>query len=274
MGVETGFILICMMQILSLSVITPLRWRHSVMTLLKQYPAEQYPLFYVSSEKAELRHLFIRLSLDGLFLICALLFIFKTDLNTSELNILPLWAMFTALQLIPSFYSFLALRGLSKQRQKQPKRKLTKVSLTPRRLSDYLPYSYLILIGLCSILIIKMLLKNDVFQQQQTIALIGLFLLTMTALALRLYKILFGRHHDKLINEEDRAEKRRLDVQHNIIGMALTLILFAFMATKGNPSNTQIIGVIFPLSLLIQLTILHRTKRWHANDMAVYQPPK
>ncbi|WP_286232903.1 hypothetical protein [Thalassotalea sediminis] len=68
---------------------------------------------------------------------------------------------------------------------------------------------------------------------------------------------------------EQEAEKEYYSI--SVFGIASSIGIFSLLGMLGEKSSNQGIWLIVPFSLFIQLAILNRSQRWHAEDMGVYK---
>ena len=246
-----------------------IRWTQHQLAIFKKYPPRQYPKFYILPLRIELIHIGIRIILDMLALLVICIMLYWNF--SAKLTIYGTWVFATSMQLIPSLYSFSVLLYANKLRQKVIKQPVKQLSMTHRSLFDYLSLSYLVLLTISILLTINIILSNDLLDSTKKLALICVFALTNLLLFRQIYRAIYGKPADRLIAEKDKMDKRQQDVQRSFIGIAASVVIFSLIGLSGVHISAQSIWLIAALSIFVQLAVFNRSKRWHAEDMNVYQ---
>ncbi|WP_100643647.1 hypothetical protein [Alteromonas facilis] len=252
-----------------ISFICASRWVQTQLDLFKQYPPSAYPHFYVFSLQTEIVHIIVRIMLDIISIMLIGVGVYLDYAH--QMSFYSFWVICTAIQLTPSLYSLLVLQLASKRRAKIITRQSKSVSIVHRSVFDHLSISYLFLLVLSILLTLNIIFSNDQLALIKKLGLAGLFVATNGLLFWQIYKAIYGKSADKLINQDDKTEKRRQDVQRSFIGIAASVVIFSLLGLHTADTAVQGVWLILPLSLFVQMAVYHRSKRWHADDMAVYQ---
>ncbi len=268
---EVFLLLIIGLQLVSISFVAPAIWVINQYKMYHRYPPKYYPLYYVFTAQQDKLIAIIRVALDLIVAMLCVFVVVPNMLFVEQANYMTFWATLTFIQLLPSAYTVFTLTASGRRRKIQNKPIKIKVSFKSRSVLDYLPIHYvgllLISVGLSSYLI----LSNELYSLYKKVALIVLFGFTLGALIISIQRTIFGKLFDKQLNEQDRQMKRVQDVQRSMVGIGLTSLVFAYFSVSSQPQGTSSILSIIPLSLFIQILILTRIKRWHAQDMSVYR---
>lgn len=256
-------------QTVTISVLCSYRWCFQQLNLWRKFPAQDYPFFYVFDLKTEKLHVFIRAFLDFAALVFVCLFVFDVY-ETPPISTSLVWAILSAVQILPSMYSLAILFLSSKRRRAIKTVGPTNVSIVPRSLFDYLPLTHFLLIGLSFAASLIIIISNESIDISRKLGLVGLLCSCCALLAYGVFKTIYGAKTDKLIADNDRAIKRKEDVQRNILGIMSAIFIFSLLGMQESDSSSQSL-LLIPLSLYLQITIFNRNKRWSAKDMHVYK---
>ena len=261
--------LVLLSQLVVISLLSSYRWSSSQFEIYRKFPAKKYPKFYVYSLSTELLHLAIRTLLDLCAIGAAGYVIYSRLAN--ELDAYLCWVMITSIQLLPSLYSFITLRVASKIRHKIIKLKHRQFSMIHRSVLDYLSILYIALLAISIMLTINTIRSNELLTLVKKLGLVAVFLIANALLIRQIYLAIHGKIADKLVDENDRMAKRKEDVQRGLLGIAASVVIFSFLGLSGSQAVYQASWLIVPLSLFIQISVFHRSKRWYPINMAVYQ---
>ena len=264
------YLILC--QAASISVYASVKWCQHQLFVFQKFPEKQYPLFYVFNQKIEKVHLLVRVLLDviALALVIAVCFFYLPQLKYMTPFII--WALVSFIQILPSLYSLVILRLAARKRRQQKRKGIVSVSTEARSIVDHLSLSNFLLLVLSFLLTINIILSNESLVLSKKIGLAVLLIGVCVLLCFTIFKAIYGRKNDKLLDENDRIDKRNKDVKQGIIGIASAIFIFALLGMQGT-INTSSDWLLIPLSLFIQIAIVNRTKRWHADDMDVYRNP-
>lgn len=272
-SLESAVIYLIAVQAIVISVIASVKWYISLLYIFKQYPPSKYPLFYVFSINKEFSFLLGRVALDIAAFVSCIYFVFINQSYLDNTTVHSAWLIATVVQLLPSFYSLAVLRYSARLRQKRVKKKVKSFGMVSRSIFDHISISYLSLLVIAALLTLNIIFTNETFTLFKKVALSSLFLVTNAMLAYTIHSSISGKRHDKLLSDDDLAEKRKLDIQRSFIGMASSVVIFSLLGMNGAETIKESLWLIFPMSLFIQLATLQRTSRWHADDMDVYKAP-
>ncbi|WNC68685.1 hypothetical protein RI845_00720 [Thalassotalea nanhaiensis] len=268
---ETIILLAILVQALVISVVSPFRWGQQQMRLFQKYPPSQYPKFYVYSIKTECTLLSVRVLLDLIALFVIGYLLFSANILSKQTNVFTTWVFCTAIQLVPSLYSLITLELSAIKRKKKVTVNTKKFSLVARSIFDHISLIHLTLLCLSALVTLNIIFSNTQLGTTKQFGLSALFVVTNLLLAHRIYVAIYGKNHDKLIKDEDRTNKRNQDVQRSLLGIAAAILIFSLLGMMGAKTSNQSIWLIVPFSVFIQLAILNRSQRWHAEDMDVYK---
>lgn len=261
--------LLILCQTLTISVLCSYRWCSQQLNLLRKYPVRDYPFFYVFDLKIERLHVFIRAFLDCVAFVAVSLFVFNVY-EAPPMTTSLVWAIISAVQILPSMYSLLVLYSSSKRRRAIKKVGPTNVSIVPRSVFDYLPLTHFLLIGLSFVVSLIIIISNTSLDISKRLGLVGLLCCCCALLVYGVFKTIYGSKSDRLIADNDRATKRKEDVQRNILGIVSAIFIFSMLGMQGSDTSPQNL-LLIPLSMYLQITIFNRNKRWNAQDMHVYK---
>lgn len=257
-----------MAQVFVISIFSSFRWTRSQIQTLTHYPPSQYPHYYIFSLNIEWFNCIVLVLLD--VSACLLVSSYIYGGYFGDVDIFLAWALCTLLQVFPSFYSVFVLQISSRLRHKKIRYKKRNVSMVGRSIFDYISISYLFLLLVSVLLTINVIVSNEQLTTFKRFSLIALFLTTNFLLVKQVYNTLYGKSYDKLITDDDKAGKRSQDVQRGCVGIAASVAIFSLLGSSAQ-SIEHAVWLIIPLSLFVQLSVLHRSKRWYPDDMSVYR---
>ncbi|MBE1300869.1 MAG: hypothetical protein GJ680_13305 [Alteromonadaceae bacterium] len=268
---ETVLLLAILIQALVISLASSFRWGKQQLKLFKRYPPSEYPKFYVHSIKTEFVLLVVRVLLDLIALLIIGYLAFVKDIVSYQSNVFITWVVCTAIQLVPSLYSMITLQLSAIKRRKTVTVRTKQFSLVSRSIFDHISLVHLTLLCLSALFTLNIIFSNTQLETTKQIGLLTLFIATTLLLVHRIYVVIYGKNHDKLIKDDDRVNKRMQDVQRSLLGIAASIGIFALLGMIGAKPNDQSIWLVVLFSIFIQIAILNRSRRWHAEDMDVYR---
>ena len=256
-------------QIIVISIVSSSKWVQNQLHIFRVFPPAEYPKFYIFSLNTELVHVTVRSILDLLAIIFTSGIIYFDYVR--EFGLYTCWALCTSSQLLPSLYSFIMLQISSKLRQKKIKLHFKRFSMVHRSIFDYLSIFYVLLLLVSILLTLNIIVSNEQLITSKKAGLIIIFVITNILLWRQIYKAIYGKTVDKLITDNDKSDKRKQDVQRSFVGIAASVVIFSLLGLNGANTVKEAVWLIIPLSVFIQLSVYHRSKRWHAGNMDVYK---
>lgn len=265
---NSAVIIACfLIQLVSLSLVLSAKWARQRAALLKAFPEREYPNLYVVPESVESRRIVVRRLLDavvftlGLAVLVVALF---TQL-TSRHWILG-YLMFSFMQILPSFLSSFWCRADAKHMSTRYPSAVRKVSLTARKMTDFVSVQKLILAWAMFIAMLVCTIGAALSGALGESAQKGWYLAALGAatggyLWWRVNSLVYGKKSDNFMTPEDR---QRLIYQR--INQLVTIVscysLFSIGILSIALFGMSQVHLIVVTSVVLQITMFmsfHKT---------------
>ena len=263
-------------QIVSISGVLSHKWRTARTGLLEQFPQSQYPNLYVVSQQIEYSRLKLRKQMDLIvmysgFLGGVVLAYLSTDLST----VIPWLLIFSFVQILPGSLSSYWCRANDEAMSRRFPSSVRRVSLTSRKLADYVSAKKLYLATLMFFLMI-------VFSAWALIsgrfggsyfkggAFILLGMLCTFYLAIRVFRLLYGKKTDHFMKPQDRSRLIASRAEQLVLVMILYSIILLGM-TCFAVFNFSVSYLFVFTSISLQILLFLSLKRPVETDRRVYR---
>jgi hypothetical protein len=268
-------------QIAIISFFLPSKWRRFRKELFQEHPQSEYPKLYYQPLEVELSRQKLRKQIDYIFAAIATgALIYSLTYTASLQQTTKLMFLLCIFQLLPFLLSQYWGRKNSKLMQKMPQPQKRKVTLTSRKLTDFIRPSSLIIAIVMYITSITLGLyvywdtikANGMFDAKSwsLFALLLLNTLVFIYVLVLLNKTLFAKREDQNLSNQDRLffiQKKLKQLVNSVILYSLFIITLFIFKVIG----LGVVGALILTSIYMQIIMLIKVNPTKERDFSVYK---